>query len=445
MIRFVDLFAGIGGIRLGFEQAMEENGIASRCVFSSEIDRAACETYEANFGEKPAGDIRTVEHLPECDVLLAGFPCQAFSHAGKQRGFADTRGTLFFEIERLLKAARARPSLLLLENVRGFLTHDSGRTFSTVKVSLEELGYHVEHLVLNSSNFNVPQNRVRVYIIATLSTQVKTSIVSDLGASDSHSFKRQNYNFWSNGQAVVGDILESNPAERFNCSDVFLVQLKKALGNKAFTALHGVRLIDYRGGNSIHSWDLGTKGECSSEERALMNAIINNRRKKIFGSHQDGKRLSLDQIGTFWKKPNLSELLESLTEKGYLKPIDGKFNPVCGNMSFEIFKFLDPDSISITVVSSDAHRLGIVDRGVPRRVTTRECARLQGFPDSFVLHPNDSRAYHQIGNSVSVPVVRAIINDVVENQNKPFGGAKKQVSVPILPIAKKADDEMSSA
>jgi len=127
-----------------------------------------------------------------------------------------------------------------------------------------------------------------------------------------------------------------------------------------FENLHGVRLIDYRGGNSIHSWDLGLKGHCSNDERDFMDALISNRRKKHFGEHQDGKRLNLEQIKTFWDKPNLKRIISSLIKKGYLSDEEGTYNPVAGNMSFEVFKFLDPDSISITVVSSDANKLGIV-------------------------------------------------------------------------------------
>jgi DNA (cytosine-5)-methyltransferase 1 len=151
-----------------------------------------------------------------------------------------------------------------------------------------------------------------------------------------------------------------------------------------------------------------------------MNAIIENRRKKHFGIHQDGKELDLEQISTFFTEANLLELLEKLVVKGYLRVNNGKYNPTCGNMSFEVFKFLDPESISITVVTSDAHRLGVVAKGIPRRITPRECARLQGFPDDFILHPDDSWSYRQLGNSVSVPVITAIFDDLILNQNKPF-------------------------
>ena len=146
------------------EIALEQEGVEYECVFSSEIDKRSQDTYERNFRESPNGDIRLVETLPEHDILLAGFPCQAFSYAGKQMGFADTRGTLFFEIERLLRSINKKPDLLLLENVRGFVTHDKGRTCKAVVDILHNLGYKTALLLLNSSNFSAPQNRVRLYM-----------------------------------------------------------------------------------------------------------------------------------------------------------------------------------------------------------------------------------------------------------------------------------------
>ena len=424
MIRFVDLFAGVGGIRKGFEIACAQQGVRSQCVFSSEIDKKAQETYSLNYGEVPTGDIRVVDSLPEHDVLLAGFPCQAFSYAGKQKGFAETRGTLFFEIERLLSGARIKPKLLLLENVRGFTTHDDGRTYATVISKLEALGYGVKALLLNSSNFGVPQNRVRIYLVCSLGVKPSLTIESGLGAADSHKFKKAilQYDLFSPTEShkYVKDILEQDVDRRYWCSPTFIDQLKDALQGKSFDSLHGMRLIDTRGGNSIHSWDLGIKGHCSVEERALMEALIGNRRKKHFGAEQDGKMLSVDQITTFWAKPGLQKLLSSLVSRGYLREADGKYNPTCGNMSFEVFKFLDPESISITVVTSDAHRLGVVQNGRPRRITPCECARLQGFPDDFKLHPDDQWAYRQLGNSVSVPVVTAIFLDLIVAALPPF-------------------------
>jgi len=125
-------------------------------------------------------------------------------------------------------------------------------------------------------------------------------------------------------------------------------------------------------------------------------------------------RLSLEQIKTFYAKPDLNSIIKSLIRKGYLQVKDGKFNPVCGNMSFEIFKFLDPDSISITLASSDANRLGVVQNNAPRHLTPRECARLMGFPDSFKIPVSDTQAYKQFGNSIVVPVIEKIAEAMVE-------------------------------
>lgn len=412
MLKFIDLFAGIGGIRLGFEQAMRVHGIATECVLSSEIDKYAQQTYALNFGEPPSGDLYGIQNIPDFDFLLAGFPCQPFSYAGKQKGFVDTRGTLFFEIERILKTHR--PKGFLLENVRGLTTHDQGRTFSTILEKLEALDYGVSYLILNSSNFGVPQNRVRVYILGWDKSRPKLSLQSDLGAADSHQYKtivQQNNLFDSPMRRVVADILEDITDPRYDCSPDFVRRLLKQVGGDA-SRLHGVRLIDHRNGNSIHSWELGIKGECAPLEIDFMNALIENRRKKVFGTHQDGKKLNIEEIKTFFDHPQLEEIMQALQHKGYLKDHAGRFNPVSGNMSFEVFKFLDPQSISITLVTSDAHKLGVVHNGRVRRITPRECARLQGFPDSFVCHPLDAHAYRQFGNSVSVPVVSAVLADM---------------------------------
>ncbi len=158
-LRFLDLFAGIGGIRL----ALESTG--AQCVFSSEWDPAAAARYERFFGDKPHGDIYVIDEreVPDHDILAGGFPCQAFSVLGAKKGFKDTRGALFFQIERILKCKR--PRALLLENVRHLVTHDRGLTFRVIKTLLEQLGYNVESRVLNALDFGLPQKRERVIIV----------------------------------------------------------------------------------------------------------------------------------------------------------------------------------------------------------------------------------------------------------------------------------------
>lgn len=416
MIKFIDLFAGVGGIRIGATEALRKQGIDSKCALSSEIDEKACETYFLNFGEHPSGDVKQITEIAPFDFLLAGFPCQPFSYAGKRRGFGDTRGTLFFEIERIL--AKYKPKAFLLENVRGLKTHDGGRTFDTIITKLHELGYGTAELILNSSNFGVPQNRVRLYILGLLGKTPKVTLSSDRGSADSHAFKKlqAQIGLFDNNDGysycTVGDILEEQVDEEYYCSDEFAEQLRSVVGDD-LSILHGYRLIDYRGGQSLHSWELGKKGKCTAEEIEFMNLLISNRRKHDFGTHQDGKKLNIDQIRTFYKRDDIEAVIASLIEKGYLKEDDGKYNPVCGNMSFEVFKFLDPSSISITLTSSDCNRLGVIQNNRPRHITPRECARLQGFPDSFIVNPDKAFAYKQFGNSVSVPVIEAVVTDFI--------------------------------
>lgn len=415
MLKFVDLFAGTGGIRLGFEAAAKALGIETECLLSSDIDIRSQEVYEMNFGDKVAGDIHKIDDIEPFDFLLGGFPCQPFSYAGKQRGFGDTRGTLFFEIERLIK--RYKPKGFLLENVRGLTTHDKGRTFQSIIEHLEALGYGVEYRIINASSHGVPQNRTRVYILGLKGRKPKLTIQSDFGAMDSHHFKTKQHQqtIFGNGDIkVVKDILEDVVDDKYNCSKDFTARLSKAVGGD-FEKLHGVRLIDYRNGNSLHSWELGLRGDCTHEEIEFMNALIKNRRLKKFGIEQDGKRLSLNDIKTFYHNPNVERIASSLEKKGYIRQVDGKYNPVAGNMSFEVFKFLDPESVSITLVTSDAQRLGVVQNGRPRRITPREAARIQGYPDSYKVHPNDTVAYRQFGNAVAVPVVEKVLTDLFAN------------------------------
>lgn len=165
-LKFIDLFAGIGGIRIPFDE------LGYKCVFSSEWDQKACETYQANFGEMPAGDITKIDEkdIPPFDVCLAGFPCQAFSIMGKMQGFADTRGTMFFEVERILKYHR--PKAILLENVKQLTSHDKGRTLKVILDHLKALGYHVNYRVLNALDFGLPQKRERIIIVGFLNPEL---------------------------------------------------------------------------------------------------------------------------------------------------------------------------------------------------------------------------------------------------------------------------------
>ncbi|XWK85682.1 MAG: DNA (cytosine-5-)-methyltransferase [Phormidium sp.] len=413
-IRFIDLFSGIGGMRLGFEYAANSLNYQTECLLSSEINPDAQLVYQKNFDRQPLGDIRLIKELPEHDFLLAGFPCQSFSYAGKKEGFGDTRGTLFFEIMRLIDTCK--PKAFIFENVRGLYSHDKGRTLETIKHEITKRGYSFNAFLLNSSNFNLPQNRVRIYILGILNASPRFELISDLGAKDSHSYNYEQLSlFYANRKNVtVADILEDNPDSKYDCSPKFVNALNRFTKGD-LNQLHGVRLIDYRGGNSIHSWEMGLRGECSQDEIELMNRFILKRRNKEFGNHQDGKLLTKEQIDSFFPHPQLDEILALLVNKKYLKLVDGKYKPVAGNFSFEVYKFLDSAKISVTLVASDANRLGVYHNHRVRRITPREAARLQGFPDSFMLHPDDDKAYYQLGNSVSLNVVKAVAEEVISN------------------------------
>jgi len=171
-LKAIDLFAGIGGIRQGFDKAFNQE---IEFVFSSEIDKNAQKTYYHNYSEKPYGDITCIkeEEIPTHDIIMAGFPCQAFSVAGYRKGFDDTRGTLFFDVARIAKYHK--PQVIFLENVKGFVGHDNGNTFKVVKKTLEEIGYKVFYQLLNTKDFDIPQNRERIYIVAFLNHSIKFS------------------------------------------------------------------------------------------------------------------------------------------------------------------------------------------------------------------------------------------------------------------------------
>lgn len=206
---FIDLFAGIGGMRIAFEK------VGGECVFSSEWDKFAQQTYAANFDETPHGDITQVElaEVPRHDILIGGFPCQPFSHAGLKRGFEDTRGTLFFDVARIID--HRKPSMVLLENVKGFTTHDKGRTMAVVKETLEELGYNVFHKVLNAKDFGVPQNRERVFIVA-----INKKKMGSIGFE---------YPFPKKVETKVGDILDSKVDEKYTISNKLWAGHKRRL------------------------------------------------------------------------------------------------------------------------------------------------------------------------------------------------------------------------
>lgn len=224
--KIIDLFAGIGGIRLGFENIFKDN---ASFVFSSEIDKYAKMTYNANFGETPAGDITKINayEIPKFDILLAGFPCQPFSNAGLKKGFNDTRGTLFFDIARIVEYHL--PKVVFLENVKGFRNHDKGKTFNIIKKTLEDMGYKVFSEVLNARYFGVPQNRERIYIIAFLDNKINFE------------FPKPMYK-----KIKVGDILDNKVDDKYTISDkLWTGHKRRKLEHKAKGNGFGYSIFNY--------------------------------------------------------------------------------------------------------------------------------------------------------------------------------------------------------
>lgn len=421
-IKFIDLFAGIGGLRTSFEQACQEFQLDSKCVLTSEIKEHALKVLHDNFyHEKLVGDITSVknEDIPEFDFLLAGFPCQPFSSAGSKKGFGDTRGTLFFEIERILK--EKRPWGFILENVEGLVKHDLqskdneiGRTLFTILESLKSIGYHVSWKVLDSKYFGLPQSRKRIYIVGTLPIE--------LSLDGFPTIKKK-----------LADILEKNlPVMQTPFTEMLLRHFD-------VSELHGKSIKDKRGGkNNIHSWDIGLKGEVTKEQKQVLELLFKERRKKRWAEEKgitwmDGMPLTLDEIKTFFDVDNLKEILDDLVEKGYLKyeypkeqieiilengnkiyrrepavHLEKGYNIVTGKLSFEINKILDPYDVAPTLVATDVARLAVVDGNGLRRLTLTEGLRLFGFPDGFQLNVSETDGFDLLGNTVAVPVVREI-------------------------------------
>ena len=317
---FIDLFAGIGGFRLAMQN------LGGHCVFTSEWDGQSQKTYEANFGELPFGDITKPENkmrIPQqFDILCAGFPCQAFSIAGKRGGFEDTRGTLFFDVAEIIK--KHQPKAIFLENVKGLISHDKGRTLQTIlQVLREDLGYFVPELkTINAKDFGVPQNRERLYIAA---------FRSDVLAAGFEYPKPENI------PVKFADIKEKQKVSvKYYLSNQYLETLVK----------HKQRHEDK--GNGF--------GYAIIEDHGIANAVV------------------------------------------------------CGGMGRERNLVIDNRITDFTPVT---HIKGEVNRKGIRKMTPREWARLQGYPDNFIIPVADASAYRQFGNSVAVPAIQAMAEKII--------------------------------
>ena len=414
-IRFIDLFAGIGGIRTGLSQALEEAGYIPKCVMTSEIKPYAIKVLKHNYKqENIVGDITQVEasSIPDFDILCAGFPCQAFSSAGKRQGFADTRGTLFFEVERILR--EKKPKGFILENVEGLVNHDGGKTLDVILNKLRELGYLINYKVLNSSDFGVPQDRKRIYIVGTFN-------------------ETPNLENFEKSAKTVGDILESGKPTEIT---PFITTL---LSHFSIEDLYGKSIKDKRGGETnIHSWDLEIKGPVSDDQKKLLNLILRERRKKKWAEEigidwMDGMPLTYDHIYSFFPHPELQEMLDDLAAKGYVKfehpkrkvsvkdifgttstqrrpdtSLPKGYNIVAGKLSFPISKIMGPQEIAPTLVAMDMQKLYVADNGGLRRLTLREGLRLFGYPEAMELNVTEKDGYDLLGNTVVVPVIKAV-------------------------------------
>lgn len=422
-IRFIDLFAGMSGIRIGFEIACKNYGYKPKCVFTSEIKEAALEVHKQNFpNESVIGDITTVNEaaIPDHDILLAGFPCQAFSAAGKRLGFMDTRGTLFFDVERII--LKKQPFGFVLENVEGLVNHDKvdkkqpiGRTLSTILSHLSDAGYCISWKVLNAKDFGVPQDRKRIYIVGT-------------------KFEAPNLDNFVSVDSKLSDVLEEN-LEVVNSKFI-----NNLLEFYSIDELHGKSIKDKRGGlNNIHSWDIELKGPVTKNQKKLLNKLMTERRKKKWASEygidwMDGMPLTEEMINTFYKSEQLHEMLEDLVEKNYLVKESPKrltngvrikddslakgYNIVAGKMSYEVSKILDPKGIAPTLVAMDMQHLYVPENNGIRPLTLREGLRLFGYPETFKFDISPSEGYDLLGNTVVVPVITAVSSRLLDIYKK---------------------------
>lgn len=448
-IRFIDLFAGLGGIRLGFEQALRDHNLNGECVFTSEIKPYALRAYNHNYPEKQikAQDITKLHNrdIPVFNILLGGFPCQAFSSAGAGKGFADTRGTLFFEVQRILKENLKYVDGFILENVEGLVSHDLredepyedngkpiGRTLATIlHILRDKLNFNVTWAVLDASHYGVPQKRKRIYIVGCKKKYGNISL----------DIQRQ-------PEIGTGQFLERG----LPCLDNDFSRMLFA----KYTPedLPGKALKDKRGGkDNIHSWDIEKKGPVSADQKALLNKLVKERRKHswapIIGIEwMDGMPLTEAQIATFFPHPQLHEILADLVDKQYLvyehpkqkvwhTDIDGNkwstrepdetlpkgYNIITGKLSFEISSIIDPTKPVNTLVAMDMNTLGVVDGLGIRHITLREGLRLFGYPEEYDLDFFNNEdggielGYDLLGNSVCVPVIKLIANRLLETIN----------------------------
>lgn len=577
LFRYIDLFAGMGGIRLGLEQSLLEKGIAGECVLTSEIKPYALKVYKDNFkDENIKGDISQIEgkDIPDFDMLLAGFPCfvgntliyttegykpiqeievgmkvlthknrfkevvevmqqtttelyeirvskqlsilttanhpfyirtknnsvpawvearhltedcylgipsqivndrgtsvlrgfggsflykegiywinmykkprkikksvpvynltveednsytvfnfivhncQPFSMAGKRLGFEDTRGTLFFEIARILK--EKQPKYFLLENVENLVTHDLskedkklgktiGKTLETILSVLEDLGYKVTWKVIQASDYGVPQMRRRVYIVGSKDSYVSLD------------------NFMES-LTTFGEVQEKGLlCVNSDFSKRLFNYLDK--NNLDISFLYDKAIRDKRGSdNNIHSWDLGLRGDLNQNQKDFMDALVLERRKKSLAEekgleYKEGVGLSKKDLENIYKGKHFEKDFQELLKFGYIKvkDIDNYSEKLYdingGKLSYEFAKILDPNKPCLTLVATDVGKFGVIDGKGIRKLTLREGLRLNGYPESYKFDIDYNKGMDLLGNTVVVPIIKMICDRIIENEN----------------------------
>ena len=419
VVKYIDLFAGIGGIRLGLTQALDELGIKHECVMTSEIKPSAIQVYKENFeNSEIIGNICDVkiEDIPDFNILLAGFPCQPFSSAGKQRGFEDTRGTLFFEIARILK--EKQPEYFLLENVENLVIHDLsaedkkkgkniGNTLETILAILDSLCYNVTWKVLQASDFGVPQIRRRIYIVGSKKQKISLD-----------NFKQKTKNF-SDIQEHIENITDTEFTKK--------VMQYLEENNLNIEYLYDKSIRDKRGKeNNLHSWNMNLRGETNQEQRDMMEKLLLERRNKDKAKQKgvplkDGVGLTISELQSIYNGQWFIRDITSLYSMGYLKKYtiptcnENLYDIKCGRLSFPFTKFLDPNKPCLTLVATDATHLGVIDDKHIRQLTIRECLRLNGFPENYKMNISYNKALDLLGNTVVVPVIKEICLRIFES------------------------------
>lgn len=306
---FIDLFAGLGGFRIALES------LGAKCVYSNEWDEPVQQVYQRNFGDLPEGDITKVDEntIPDHDILCAGFPCQAFSISGKQRGFEDSRGTLFFDVARIVKAKM--PKIVFMENVKNFATHDNGRTLQVVKATMEELGYVFNQKVLNSVEYGVPQKRERIYMVC-FRNDLK---IDDFSYPKPFPLTKHVEDFLLDDESLVEHLYVNRP-------------------------------------DTYYNGEADDKNSDSSIRLGIVNK--GGQGERIYSTKGIAITLSAYGGGVFAKTG------------GYL--VNGR----------------------------------------PRKLHPRECARIMGYPDSYIICESANQAYKQFGNSVVIDVLQYIAIEI---------------------------------